>query len=383
MVRPTRPHPLKLVALVSAMLLSPWAAAADGHAAPAAAAPAKPTVLKPTLAKPAPAPEPAAHAAAAAPAAPATTAPEALPSDELARRLQERIARVRAAQAQAHKAKPASGHRSTHAPAAHAAAPTVKMGIVSSSAAAAASAHAPDGHGAPTAEAAAHAAHVAHWSYGGEGGPAEWGKLKPDFSTCSSGKRQSPIDIRGGIKVELEPIKFNYRPTGFNVLDNGHTVQANLGYGNSIEVAGRRYDLVQFHFHRPSEERINGKQFDMVAHLVHKDPEGRLAVVAVLMDQGKQHPMVQLVWNSLPLEKNDELQSPLPIDMNLLLPEDRRYYTYMGSLTTPPCSEGVLWLVLKQPAQLSADQLAVFTRLYPMNARPIQQASGRMVKESN
>jgi carbonic anhydrase len=184
-------------------------------------------------------------------------------------------------------------------------------------------------------------------------------------------------------QVELEPIKFNYRATGFNVLDNGHTVQANLGYGNSIEVAGRRYDLVQFHFHRPSEERINGKQFEMVAHLVHKDPEGRLAVVAVLMDQGKQHPMVQLVWNSLPLEKNEEQPSAAPIDMNLVLPEDRRYYTYMGSLTTPPCSEGVLWLVLKQPSQLSADQLAVFTRLYPMNARPIQQASGRMVKESN
>ncbi|WP_257645046.1 carbonic anhydrase, partial [Sphaerotilus montanus] len=233
------------------------------------------------------------------------------------------------------------------------------------------------------APAHAPAAHAAHWSYAGEGGPAEWAKLRPDFSTCASGTRQSPIDIRGGLKVELEPIKFNYRPTGFNVLDNGHTVQANLGYGNNIEVAGRRYDLVQFHFHRPSEERINGRQYDMVAHLVHKDPEGRLAVVAVLMDQGKQHPMVQLVWNSLPLEKNEELQSPAPIDMNLLLPEDRRYYTYMGSLTTPPCSEGVLWLVLKQPAQMSPDQLAVFARLYPMNARPIQQASGRLVKESN
>ena len=323
------PRPLPLAALAAALLFSPWASAADGHAA--------------------------------APARTATEPPSTVPQDELTRRLQERIARVRAAQAQvAHKTKPAAGHR-------HHAAPSVKMGIVAAGAGAA----------------AAHAAHVAHWSYGGEGGPAEWGKLRPDFSTCANGQRQSPIDIRGGVKVDLEPIKFNYRPTGFNVLDNGHTVQANLGQGNSIEVGGRRYDLVQFHFHRPSEERINGKQFDMVAHLVHKDPEGRLAVVAVLMDQGKQHPMVQLVWNSLPLEKNDELQSPVPLDMNLMLPEDRRYYTYMGSLTTPPCSEGVLWLVLKQPAQLSAEQLAVFTKLYPMNARPIQQASGRMVKESN
>lgn len=364
MALPFRPHPLKLVALVSTLLLSPWATAADGHAAPAAAAaPAKPVIAKPAPAVAAP------EAHAAAPAAAAT-----LPPDELARRLQERIARVRAAQAQAQKAKPAGAH---HGKSAHAASPSVKMGIVTPAA------HAPDGQDASPAEAAAHATHVAHWSYGGEGGPAEWGKLRPDFSTCAKGQRQSPIDIRGGVKVDLEPIKFNYRSTGFNVLDNGHTVQANLGYGNSIEVGGRRYDLVQFHFHRPSEERINGRQFDMVAHLVHKDPEGRLAVVAVLMDQGKQHPMVQLVWNSLPLEKNDELQSPVPLDMNLMLPEDRRYYTYMGSLTTPPCSEGVLWLVLKQPAQLSAEQLAVFTRLYPMNARPIQQASGRMVKESN
>jgi len=374
MAHRSHPHPLKLAALVSALLLSPWAAASDGPAAHAA--PAKPTIAKPA---PPPAAEPAAHAAAPDAAA----APAALPSDELARRLQERISRVRAAQAQVHAQAPrkraSGGHGAAHAVDPHATAPAVTMGIVN----AAAAGHTQDGHGAPSAEAAAHAAHVAHWSYGGEGGPAEWGKLKADFSTCSSGKRQSPIDIRGGIKVELEPIKFNYRQTGFNVLDNGHTVQANLGYGNSIEVAGRRYDLVQFHFHRPSEERINGKQFDMVAHLVHKDPEGRLAVVAVLMDQGKQHPMVQLVWNSMPLEKNDELQSPVPIDMNMMLPEDRRYYTYMGSLTTPPCSEGVLWLVLKQPSQLSADQLAVFTKLYPMNARPIQQASGRMVKESN
>jgi len=363
--------PLHCAALVSTLLVSPWCVAADGaHAAPAA----KPAADKPAAAAASTAPAATGHASAAPAAAPAP--PAALPSDELQRRLQERIATIRAAQAQAQAPRAVHGARRAARPAAEhgAAAPTVSMGIVS-----------PAGHAPAEAAAPAHApaAHAAHWSYAGEGGPAEWGKLRPDFSTCASGTRQSPIDIRGGLKVELEPIKFNYRPTGFNVLDNGHTVQANLGYGNNIEVAGRRYDLLQFHFHRPSEERINGRQYDMVAHLVHKDPEGRLAVVAVLMDQGKQHPMVQLVWNSLPLEKNEELQSPAPIDMNLMLPEDRRYYTYMGSLTTPPCSEGVLWLVLKQPAQMSPDQLAVFARLYPMNARPIQQVSGRLVKESN
>jgi carbonic anhydrase len=121
----------------------------------------------------------------------------------------------------------------------------------------------------------------------------------------------------------------------------------------------------------------------MVAHLVHKDPEGRLAVVAVMLEQGRQQPAIQMVWNSLPLEKNMEVSAPAPLDMNLLLPEDRRYYTYMGSLTTPPCSEGVLWLVLKQPVPLSPEQVGIFARLYPMNARPIQPGSGRLIKESN
>ncbi len=232
--------------------------------------------------------------------------------------------------------------------------------------------------------AAAPSAHAAHWSYGGEGGPEQWGQLKPEFATCATGSRQSPIDIRSGVKVDLEPIQFDYRPSPWGVIDNGHTIQVNVSGGNSIEVQGRRFDLVQFHFHRPSEERINGRQFDMVAHLVHKDPEGRLAVVAVLLDRGgAAQPLIQRVWNNLPLEKNTEVSVRGEIDMNNLLPADRRYFTYMGSLTTPPCSEGVLWLVLQQPVPLAQDQIGVFSRLYPMNARPIQQASGRLIKQSN
>ena len=226
-------------------------------------------------------------------------------------------------------------------------------------------------------------AHAAHWSYGGDGGPEKWGQLKPEFSTCANGQRQSPIDIRSGVKVDLEPIQFDYRPTNFGVIDNGHTIQVNVGGGNAIEVQGRRFDLVQFHFHRPSEERINGRQFDMVAHLVHKDPEGKLAVVAVLLDRGAAQPLVQTIWNNLPLEKGAEAPARSEIDMNNLLPADRRYFTYMGSLTTPPCSEGVLWMVLQQPMPVANEQIGVFSRLYPMNARPIQQASGRLIKQSN
>ncbi|MES2992087.1 MAG: carbonic anhydrase family protein [Pseudomonadota bacterium] len=225
--------------------------------------------------------------------------------------------------------------------------------------------------------------HAAHWDYTGQGGPETWGRMKPEFSKCSTGTRQSPIDIRDGIRVELDPVRFDYKPSGFRVVDNGHTVQVNVAPGNSIEVMGRRYELVQFHFHRPSEERIDGKQFDMVVHLVHKDLDGRLAVVAVLLDRGAAQPLIQSVWNNLPLEKGDEVAARLPINLDDLLPPQRQYFTYMGSLTTPPCSEGVLWMVMKQPVPVSPEQIGIFARLYPMNARPIQSASGRLIKESN
>ncbi len=233
--------------------------------------------------------------------------------------------------------------------------------------------------------AAASAAHgaKAHWAYGGATGPQAWGGLQPEFATCARGQRQSPIDIRDGIGLDLDPVQFDYRPSALRVIDNGHTVQANLGSGNAIEVNGRRYELAQFHFHRPAEERVDGRAFEMSIHLVHRDPEGRLAVVALLVDRGAQQPVVQSVWNNLPLEKGEEQRASAPVDPAGLLPADRRYYTYMGSLTTPPCTEGVLWVVMREPITLSAEQISVFTRLYPMNARPLQSAAGRLIKQSN
>ena len=237
------------------------------------------------------------------------------------------------------------------------------------------------GKAAGPRQAAAHA----HWGYSGEGAPEHWADLAPENRQCAAGSRQSPIDIRDGIKVELEKIAFDYRPSGFAVLDTGHTVQVNVAPGNVLQVMGRRFELLQFHFHRPSEERINGRQFDMVAHLVHKDADGKLGVLAVLLDRGpddKPHALVQTIWNNLPLEKGQPLTAPGQLDVSLLLPEDRSYFTYMGSLTTPPCSEGVLWMVMRTPAALSAQQLAIFSKLYPMNARPLQAGSGRLIKES-
>lgn len=221
------------------------------------------------------------------------------------------------------------------------------------------------------------------WGYAGLGVPENWSKIKPGYALCGKGKRQSPIDIRGGIKVDLEPIQFDYKLTEFRVIDNGHTVLVEVGEGSSITVMGRNYPLVQFHFHRPSEERVNGKAYDMVAHLVHKDYDNSLAVIAVLMERGMEHPVIQTLWNHMPLEVGMESQPPnVMIDLNRLLPEKRDYYTYMGSLTTPPCTENVLWMVFKNPVPVSPEQISIFSRLYPNNARPVQPANDRLIKGS-
>lgn len=224
--------------------------------------------------------------------------------------------------------------------------------------------------------------HEVHWSYEGDGGPIAWGKLNSANAKCDTGVRQSPIDIRDGIRVDLDPIQFDYKPVSFSVLDNGHTIQVSPSSGNFMNVSGKLFELVQFHFHRPSEERVNGKLFEMVVHLVHKDREGKLAVVAVLLDFGEAHPVIQQVWNNLPLEKNEVVKALHNLDLMQLIPKRSEYFTYMGSLTTPPCSEGVLWLVMKEVVHISPEQSAIFARLYPMNARPIQNSAGRVIKES-
>lgn len=221
-----------------------------------------------------------------------------------------------------------------------------------------------------------------HWSYEGETGPANWAKLRPDYAACATGKRQSPIDIREGIRVNLENIRFDYKSMQFRIVDNGHTVQVNVGEGSSITVMGKRYTLQQFHFHRPSEERVNGRMYDMSVHLVHRNDEGQLAVVAVLLEKGAEHPLIQTLLNNLPLEQDSEMAPEESIDLSRLLPESRAYWTYMGSLTTPPCTEGVLWMVLKQPMPVASEQVAIFSRVFRNNSRPVQAANGRLIKET-
>jgi carbonic anhydrase len=334
--------------------------ASDGHGAAPAAAPAARKAA-------AEAPAERAPAVAAAPA-------PADPMERLRERLAERLSGAKVA--------PVTGQAQDLRVINVAPAPTAGAAALRLQAAPA------GGHGdaapAPRARAPKAAAHgSAHWSYAGEAGPQAWGGLKPEFGMCATGQRQSPIDIREGISVDLEPVQFNYQPTGFSVIDNGHTVQVNLQPGNSIEVGGKRFDLLQFHFHRPSEERIDGRQFDLSVHLVHKDPEGRLAVVGVVVQRGSVQPILQMVWNNLPLEKNQDMRARGMLDPTHMLPADRRYYTYMGSLTTPPCSEGVQWVVMRQPVAATPEQIELFARLYPFNARPIQSAAGRRILQSN
>jgi carbonic anhydrase len=214
------------------------------------------------------------------------------------------------------------------------------------------------------------------WGYDGEHGPQAWGGL------CATGRRQSPIDIRDGLPVALEPIRFDYLRGEFSVVDTGHTVQVNVASGSAAYVNGRRYALLQFHFHRPSEERLDGRRFDMSVHLVHRDDQGRLMVVAVLVQQGDAQEVMRQVFGNLPLEKHGENRARVMLDPADLLPGEQAYYTYMGSLTTPPCSEDVLWVVLRHPVSASPDQIDLFSRLYHNNARPLQQADGRRILQT-
>ncbi|MBP6484246.1 MAG: carbonic anhydrase family protein [Rhodoferax sp.] len=243
------------------------------------------------------------------------------------------------------------------------------------------------GHATGAAHAPSGNAHggEAHWTYEGDTGPQAWGSLKPAFNVCAIGKRQSPINIENGgtLQGPAEPVQFAYAPSNGSVVNNGHTIQVDIQGDNSITVRGSNYRLLQFHFHTPSEEQINFKRFPMVAHLVHKNSEGQLAVVAVLLDEGEANPMIDKVWTYMPLDSGDRVRMPQDLlDVNGLLPKDQRYYQFMGSLTTPPCTEGVLWMVMKQPVTMSRAQLKLFAQIYPNNARPVQPVNGRTVREA-
>jgi carbonic anhydrase len=221
------------------------------------------------------------------------------------------------------------------------------------------------------------------WTYSGEHGPKHWGELNPEFAACATGKEQSPIDITHPETTSLPRISFEYRSSPLKIIDNGHTVQVNYASGSTISVGDNSYELVQFHFHHPSEEEINGKRHAMVAHLVHKNKAGKLAVVAVLIDEGNANPLISTLWKNLPTEKGKEVtRHDIKVNASDLLPSDHKYYTFAGSLTTPPCSENVTWYVLETPIYLSRAQIDRFARVYRLNARPVQALNGRIVRAS-
>ena len=220
------------------------------------------------------------------------------------------------------------------------------------------------------------------WGYEGEGAPDRWGSLRPEYATCASGRRQSPIDLGNGIAVDLEPLHFAYKPSAFRVIDGGKNLLV-MSDGGSFSLLGKRYALIQVLFHRPAEMTVAGKTFEMDVQLLHRADDGKLAIISVLLERGPENPVVQSVLNHLPLERGGEVAPPSQmIDMASLMPENKGYYTFMGSLTTPPCTEDVLWLVLKATQPISSEQLAIFQRLYPPNARPVQPGWGRIIKES-
>jgi carbonic anhydrase len=219
-----------------------------------------------------------------------------------------------------------------------------------------------------------------HWSYQEHGGAAKWGELDRSFATCKLGKLQSPIDIRDARPADLPAIKFDYKASPLRVIDNGHTIQVNYAPGSSIDIGGARYELVQFHFHKPSEEKINGLSHAMVVHLVHKGAGGKLAVVAVMLDKGSANPAIDSIWKNLPAEKEKETATNATVDAAQLLPADKGYFTFQGSLTTPPCSENVRWFVLKNPVTITESEIAAFGKRYAMNARPTQPSNGRTIE---
>lgn len=221
------------------------------------------------------------------------------------------------------------------------------------------------------------------WDYSDALGPNHWGDLKPEFAMCKNGHHQAPIDIRNPQKAPLPPIRIDYKRSPLHIIDNGHTVMINYGTGSFIVVGNKKYQLQQFHFHRPSEEKINGKSFDMAVHLVHVDDKGKLAVIAILLQKGEGNPLVHELWNDVPKEKEkEEFLDNIQINVAQLLPPDLGYYTFSGSLTTPPCSEDVMWFVLKHPTTVSAEEIDRFSELYRDDARPTQPLYDRVVLES-
>jgi carbonic anhydrase len=240
-----------------------------------------------------------------------------------------------------------------------------------------------DGH------AAQDTGHQVHWGYGADDGPVVWNQLSPEFVLCAEGHAQSPVDLQSDATSPGPPIVLDPREASihvirhehvFGILNNGHTVQVNVDDANTLTTHGNEFDLKQFHFHAPSEHTVDGKHYPMELHLVHQASDGELAVLGVLIREGAHHDAFDDIWGLMPLEPGDEHElDHLTIQVDELLPAGRDIFRYEGSLTTPPCSEGVHWYVFANPIEMDAEQIRTFTAMISGNNRPIQPLNDRQV----
>jgi carbonic anhydrase len=226
------------------------------------------------------------------------------------------------------------------------------------------------------------AAEGVHWGYEGEHGPDHWGDLDAASRVCSAGSQQSPLDITGAVMASLPPVRTAWAKRTDTIVNNGHTIQVNVAEGSNLTVGDARYSLVQFHFHRPSEHLIGGKNFPMEAHFVHRNAAGGLGVIGVMMALGRANKAFAKIVATMPAQEGPPVKADPAIDPNGLLPARRSYYRYEGSLTTPPCSETVAWMLLKTPIEVAQADIDKFAKLYPMNARPAQKVDRRFVLRS-
>lgn len=225
----------------------------------------------------------------------------------------------------------------------------------------------------------ARAAGELHWSYDGHEGPDAWAKLSPEWRACTESIEESPIDLRDPIKAELGLLSFAYKRMPVRVINNGHTIQVNCLAGSQAQIGRDTYDLVQYHFHHPSEHILAGQRFELELHFVHRDKAGHLAVVGVFIHAGAANATLQSLWSVLPAKAGPEKWTSVSFNPDRLLPANSSYYRYYGSLTTPPCTDGVLWTVFKEPIEASEAQIRQFAQLYPNNARPVQPLHHRFL----
>lgn len=226
------------------------------------------------------------------------------------------------------------------------------------------------------------AAEGPHWGYEGEHGPDHWGDLDAASRVCSVGSQQSPVNITEATTASLPPIRTSWAKRADTIVNNGHTIQVNIAEGSSLTVGEARYTLAQFHFHRPSEHLIGGKNFPMEAHFVHRNAAGGLGVIGVLMATGRANKVFNKIVATMPAQEGPPVKADAAIDPNGLLPIRRGYYRYAGSLTTPPCSETVDWMLLTVPVEVAQADIDAFAKLYPMNARPAQKLDRRFILRS-